>query len=59
VNPVKKKKQYDKFAEKFQMPVEEIEAMVGKNVLVEVKKALGKYIYSEIKPFQKAKKKSS
>ena len=59
VNPVKKKKQYDKFAEKFQMPVEEIESMVGKNVLVEVKKALGKYIYSEIKPFQKAKKKTS
>ncbi len=59
VNPVKKKKQFDKFAEKFNMPVEEIEAMVGKKVLVEVKKALGKYIYSEIKPFQKAKKKSS
>jgi hypothetical protein len=57
-NPTKRKKQYDKFFEKFGMPVEEIENMVGKTVLVEVKKAMGKYIYSEIKPFKKAKKSS-
>ncbi|WP_251033561.1 hypothetical protein [Bacillus sp. ISL-75] len=56
INPVKRKKQYDKFSEKFNMPVEEIENMVGKTVLVEVKKAMGKYIYSEIKPFKKVKK---
>jgi hypothetical protein len=55
VNPVKKKKQFEKFETKFNMPVSEIENMVGKQVLVEVKKALGKYIYSEIKPFQKPK----
>ena len=55
MNPVKKKKQFEKFETKFNMPVSEIENMVGKQVLVEVKKALGKYIYSEIKPFQKPK----
>ena len=57
INPVKRKKQYDKFEEKFQMPVTEIDKMIGKNVLVEVKKAMGKYIYSEIKPFKKKVKK--
>ena len=41
---------------KFQMPVTEIENMIGKTVLVEVKKAMGKWIYSEIKPFKKPKK---
>jgi hypothetical protein len=57
INPVKRKKQYDKFEEKFQMPATNIEKMIGKNVLVEVKKAMGKYIYSEIKPFKKKVKK--
>jgi len=56
VNPIKKKKQYEKFEEKFQMPVTEIENMVGKTVMVEVKKAYGEFVYSEIKPFKKAKK---
>lgn len=55
VNPVKRKKQYTKFEEKFGLLVGEIEQMVGKTVLVEVKKALGKYIYNEIKPLQKPK----
>lgn len=56
INPIKQKKQYDKFKDKFQMPVTEIENMIGKTVLVEVKKAMGKWIYTEIKPFKKAKK---
>jgi hypothetical protein len=55
INPVKKQKQYDKFAEKFNMPVENLPEMVGKTVMVEVKKAYGKFIYSEIKPFKKEK----
>jgi hypothetical protein len=38
------------------MPVSEIENMIGKTVLVEVKKAMGKWTYSEIKPFKKPKK---
>lgn len=53
INPQKQAKQYKKFTEKFNMPVEEIENMIGKTVLVEVKKAMGKYIYNEIKPFAK------
>jgi hypothetical protein len=56
VNPIKRKKQYEKFEEKFHIPVSQIEDLVGKTVMVEVKKAMGKYIYSEIKPFKKAKK---
>lgn len=59
INPQKRKKQYEKFEEKFGMLVGEIEQMVGKTVMVEVKKAMGKYVYSEIKPFPKKKNKKS
>lgn len=55
VNPTKKDKQFAKFEEKFQMPVDQIEAMIGKDIIVEVKKAMGKYIYCEVKPFPKPK----
>ena len=56
INPQKRAKQYAKFEEKFGLLVGEIEQMIGKTVLVEVKKAMGKWIYSEIKPFKKPKK---
>lgn len=56
INPQKRKKQYDKFKEKFDIEVENITEMIGKTVMVEVKKAMGKYIYSEIKPFPKKAK---
>jgi hypothetical protein len=56
INPQKRTKQYKKFEEKFNIPVNQIEELVGKVVMVEVKKAMGKYIYSEIKPFKKPKK---
>jgi hypothetical protein len=59
INPQKRIKQYTKFQDKFLMPVEDIENMVGRTVLVEVKKAMGKYIYSEIKPFKKPKEKKT
>jgi len=59
INPQKRKKQYEKFEEKFGMLVGEIEKMIGKTVMVEVKKAMGKYVYSEIKPFPKKKAKKS
>jgi hypothetical protein len=58
-NPQKKKKQFEKFFEKFGMHVGDIEKMVGRTVMVEVKKAMGKYVYSEIKPFPKLKNKKS
>jgi hypothetical protein len=52
-NPQKRNKQYNKFEEKFNIPVSEKEKLIGKTVMVEVKKAMGKYIYAEIKPFPK------
>jgi hypothetical protein len=57
VNPVKQKKQYEKFKEKFDIDIENISDLVGKTVMCEVKKAMGKYVYTEIKPFPKKKKK--
>ena len=57
INPQKRIKQYKKFEEKFHVPVDRIEELVGKVVMVEVKKAMGKYIYCEIKPFKKKAKK--
>lgn len=55
INPQKRLKQYAKFEEKFNISVSNINEMIGKTVMVEVKKAMGKYIYSEIKPFKKKK----
>lgn len=56
INPQKRKKQYEKFEEKFLIPVTNIADLVGKTIMVEVKKAYGKFIYSEVKPFKKPKK---
>lgn len=56
INPLKREKQYKKFEEKFQIPIASIQEMIGKTIMVEVKKAYGQFIYSEIKPFKKAKK---
>ena len=55
-DPLKRAKQETKFEDKFGIPFERKEELVGKDVTVEVKKAMGKYIYSEIKPFPKKKK---
>ena len=59
INPQKRKKQYEKFEEKFGLLVGEIEQMIGKTIMIEVKKAMGKYVYCEVKPFPKAKKKAA
>lgn len=56
VDPQKKDKQYAKFMEKFGIHIKNAQELVGKTVMVEVKKAMGKYVYSEIKPFPKKKK---
>ena len=56
INPQKRKKQYEKFEEKFDIPVGRICEMVGKEIMVEVKKAMGKWVYSEVKPFPKEKR---
>ena len=55
-DPLKRAKQEAKFEDKFGIPFERKEELVGKDVTVEVKKAMGKYIYAEIKPFPKKKK---
>jgi hypothetical protein len=52
-NPQKRQKQYTKFEEKFGFPVSDIEQLVGKTIMIEVKKAMGKYVYNEVKPFPK------
>lgn len=58
-NPQKRKKQYDKFEDKFGILVGEIEKLIGKTVMVEVKKAMGKHVYCEVKPFPKKKQKKT
>lgn len=55
VNPQKKLTQYAKFKTKFHIDVENKEELVGKTVMVEIKKAMGKFIYVEVKPFPKKK----
>lgn len=56
INPQKRNKQYERFEQKFGIKVDEKEKLIGKTVMVEVKKAMGKYVYCEIKPFPKKKK---
>ncbi len=55
VDPLKKKKQFEKFETKFHVPVEQATDLIGKTIMIEVKKAMGKYIYCEAKPFPKKK----
>lgn len=53
VDPIKRDKEYAKFEDKFGVPVTEKDALVGKNIIVEVKCAFGKFYYGEIKKFPK------
>lgn len=48
-DPIKKNRQFEKFEEKFGVPVEEAETLIGKPIIVEVKSAFGKSWYAEIK----------
>lgn len=56
VDPQKKLKQFAKFEEKFGVSVENKDQLIGKKIMFEVKKALGKHIYIEIKKDVKKKK---
>lgn len=56
VNPQKQKKQYEKFEEKFGIPVDRKEELVGQKAMIEIKLAFGKFVYVDIKPFPKKKK---
>ncbi|HAA5562529.1 TPA_asm: hypothetical protein GF878_05460 [Listeria monocytogenes] len=55
-NPQKQRKHYEKFEEKFGISIENKEELIGKDIMVEVKSAFGKFVYSDIKPFPKKKK---
>lgn len=53
VEPTDKNKAYDKFENKFKVPFSEKDSLIGRDIMVEVKKAMGKYTYGEIKPLKK------
>jgi len=55
VNPQKRTTQYAKFEDKFGIKVADMQDLVSKTVMVEVKKAFGQYVIAEIKPFPKKK----
>lgn len=55
-NPQLKTKKYADFLKKFHVPVSEADKLIGKNIMVEVKRAFGKFIYADIKPLPKPKK---
>lgn len=48
-DPQKKETQYQKFEEKFGVPVKDAAKIVGKDIMVEVKVAFKKFAYAEIK----------
>lgn len=54
-DPQKKIKQFEKFKDKFGVSIENKDKLVGTQVMFEVKKAMGKYIYIEIKKNSKKK----
>ena len=49
INPQKQAKQYEKFENKFGVPVEKAEEIVGKKIMVEIKVAFKKFAYGDIK----------
>lgn len=49
VNPQKKLKQLQRFEDKFHVPIEQANKLTGKKIMVEIKKAMGKYVYGDIK----------
>lgn len=56
-DPVKKESQYQKFFEKFHVPVAEKDKLVGHPLMVEVKSAFGTNYYGDIKKFPQKKEK--
>ena len=53
-DPIKKEKQYEKFKEKFLVPFEEKDSLIGHPIMVEVKTAFGRP-FGEVKKFPKKK----
>lgn len=52
-DPIKKESQYRKFEEKFHVPVERANELIGHPLMVEVKAAFGTNYYGDIKAFPK------
>lgn len=48
VNPQKRKKQLEKFNERYGIPFEQKDDLIGSNIIVNVKCAFGKFYYGEI-----------
>lgn len=55
-DPIKKNQQYAKFFEKFQVPVERKDELIGHPLMVEVKSVFGNSYYGDMKKFAKGKK---
>ena len=55
IDPNKKQKAYEKFQEKYGVPVSEADKLIGHDLMVEVKKTFGKYLWGDIKKFPKTK----
>lgn len=55
VDPQKKEKAYEKFEEKYGVPVQEADKLIGHDLMVEVKSAFGTNYYGDIKKFPKKK----
>lgn len=49
VDPVKKEKAFEKFKKKFGVDVKNADKIIGKDIMVEVKQAFGKFAYGDIK----------
>lgn len=56
VDPQKKTKQIQKFENKFHITLIRKDELIGKPLMVEVRKAMGKYLWGDIKAFPKSKK---
>lgn len=55
VDPQKKEKVYDRFADKFGVTVDKAQTLTGHKLMVEVKSAFGENYYGDIKKFPKKK----
>ena len=49
VDPVRKEKAFEKFKKKFGVDVKNADKIIGKDIMVEVKKAFGQFTYGDIK----------
>lgn len=54
-DPNKKQKEYEKFLNKYHVPVEQAQTLIGHPLMVEVKAAFGTNYYGEIKAFPRKK----